>query len=218
MSTIPKLHYISQGDSPEQHIDTIREACTSGIELVELRLNNLDEATVLKTAQEARDITGMYHTRLMISDDYKIAKTVKADGIYLNTSDTCPLVVREYLYTWQIIGAAAQSLEDCKTLLEKKVDYIGLGPYKVISIEQHSNPALGLPQYTTLLDTIYTETPVFAFGEIQLEDVPELLKTGIYGIAVSEALTKDFKKIKLFQKLLGGSNTKEQVWNMDDHK
>lgn len=218
MTRIPKLYYISQGDSPEQHIDTIREACTSGIECVELRLNNLDDVTVLKTAQEARDITGMYHTRLMISDDYNLAKTVKADGVYLNTMEASPLVVRAHLYTWQIIGAAAHNLEDCKTLLDKKVDYIGLGPHKLAAKEQHSNSVLGLGEYTTLLEALYTETPIIAFGGIQLEDVSELLKTGIYGIAVSQALTKDFKKTRLFQQLLGGSNTQEQVWNMDDHK
>ena len=36
--TIPKLHYISQGHSPKEHLENIQNACTSGAELVELRL------------------------------------------------------------------------------------------------------------------------------------------------------------------------------------
>ena len=35
---IPKLHYISQGNTPKEHLDNIQKACTSGIELVQLSL------------------------------------------------------------------------------------------------------------------------------------------------------------------------------------
>ncbi|WP_366915488.1 thiamine phosphate synthase [uncultured Gelidibacter sp.] len=216
MNNIPKLHYISQGDSPEQHLSNIKEACTSGVELVELRLQNMDEATVLKTAEQTREITGMYHTRLIISDYYHIAKTVKADGVYFENSEACPLDIREHLFSWQIVGGAAHTLEDCKRLLDKKVDYIGLGPYKLTTSGQTSAPRVSLAEYTTIMEAIYTETPIFAFGDIQLEDVSELLKTGIYGVAVSEGLSDDFKKISSFHKLLGGSSTQEQVWNVND--
>lgn len=35
---IPKLHYISQGNSPKEHLENIQKACSSGAELVQLRL------------------------------------------------------------------------------------------------------------------------------------------------------------------------------------
>ena len=40
---IPKLHYISQGNSPKEHLENIQKACTSGAELVQLRLKNVSE-------------------------------------------------------------------------------------------------------------------------------------------------------------------------------
>ncbi len=40
---IPKLHYISQGDSPKEHLENIQKACNSGAELVQLRLKKLPE-------------------------------------------------------------------------------------------------------------------------------------------------------------------------------
>ena len=46
---ISKLHYISQGTTPEEHLENIQKACASGAELVQLRLKNVDEATVLET-------------------------------------------------------------------------------------------------------------------------------------------------------------------------
>ncbi|WP_291871728.1 thiamine phosphate synthase, partial [Maribacter sp.] len=126
---IPKLHYISQGASPQEHLDNIQKACTSGAELVQLRLKGISEKKILKIATKAREITGHYQTRLIINDYYKIAKEVKADGVHLGKTDTCPTVARKHLESWQIIGGTANTLQDCETLITKEVDYIGLGPF-----------------------------------------------------------------------------------------
>ena len=96
---IPKLHYISQESSPKEHIENIQKACTSGAELVQLDVNNLSEKKFLNLAKEAREITAHFQTRLMISHHYKIAKEVKADGVHLDKTDSCPTIARKHLYT-----------------------------------------------------------------------------------------------------------------------
>ena len=127
---IPKLHYISQGNSPKEHLDNIQKACSSGSELVQLRLKNISEKKCLKLATEAREITSHFQTRLIINDYYKIAKAIKADGVHLGETDCCPLEARKHLYTWQIIGGTANTLQDCETLISKQVDYISLSPFR----------------------------------------------------------------------------------------
>ena len=210
---IPKLHYISQGDRPENHLENITKACSSGAELVQLRLKNLDEATLLKTAEKAREITNTYQTRLIINDHYKIAKTVKADGVHLGKSDGNLEDVRAHLYSWQIIGGTANTLEDCEILIEKKADYIGLGPFRFTETKTNLSPLLGLEGYTDILKALQTEIPIIAIGGITLNDVSDLLKTGIYGIATSGELTADFNKVALFHKLLQTDAQQEQVWD-----
>ena len=74
---IPKLHYISQGNSPKEHLDHIQKACASGAELVVLDLQDSSEKKYLKIAKQAREITAHFQTRLMISAHYKIAKDLK---------------------------------------------------------------------------------------------------------------------------------------------
>ena len=76
---IPKLHYISQGNTPKEHLDNIQKACTSGIELVQLSLDITSQKKLLNCAWQARDITAHFQTRLIITDHCKIAKAVKAD-------------------------------------------------------------------------------------------------------------------------------------------
>ena len=212
---IPKLHYISQGESPKAHIEHIQKACTSGAELVQLRLKNCSEKKLLKLATQAREITSHFQTRLIINDHYKIAKAVKADGVHLGKTDTCPLDARKTLYSWQIIGGTANTLDDCQTLIKKDVDYIGLGPFRFTDTKTNLSPVLGLNGYTALIDALNTKTPILAIGGITLEDVSAILKTGISGIAVSGAITQDFNRINTFNQLLNASSTLEQRYTFD---
>lgn len=212
--TISKLYYISQGDTPEAHLLNIHNACTSGAELVQLRLKNVDENIILETAKKAREITALFQTRLIINDHYKIAKQVKADGVHLGKSDSCPLEAREHLGKFYIVGGTANTLEDCKLLIQKKVDYIGLGPFRFTETKTNLSPLLGTAGYKKIIDALQkTDTPIIAIGGITLKDVPELIQIGIHGIAVSGEITKDFNNISLFNKLLKTSATDEQVWD-----
>ena len=207
---IPKLHYISQGNSPKAHLENIRKACTSGAELVQLRLKDISEKKILKIATEAREITAHYQTRLVINDHYKIAKAVKADGVHLGKSDVCPTVARKELFTWQMIGGTANTLQDCETLISKTVDYISLGPFRFTSTKENTGAVLGLKGYLAITDVLNTETPIIGVGGITTADVTAVLKSGILGIAVSSAITQNFDAIKVFHQLLNASATAEQ--------
>ena len=207
---IPKLHYISQGNSSKEHLQNIQKACTSGAELVQLRLKNISEKKTLKLAEEAREITLHFQTRLIINNYYKIAKTIKADGVHLGKTDSCPTLVRKYLYTWQIIGGTANTLQDCEALIAKEVDYISLSPYRFTTNTDNLSPALGINGYTTILEALKTETPIIGCGGITKDDVTDILKTGISGIAVSQEITQNFHSIRTFNQLLKASSTEEQ--------
>ena len=213
--TISKLHYISQGESPKEHLDNIQKACTSGAELVQLRLKGLSEKKILKIALKAREITEQFQTRLIINDYYKIAKEVKADGVHLGKNDICPLEARKFLASWQIIGGTANTLQDCEVLIGKRVDYIGLGPFRVTTTKRNLSPLLGILGYQAILDELKRNTPIIAVGGIVVEDVKEILKTGISGIAVSGEITRDFNKIGDFHKLLKTGSALEERYSFE---
>lgn len=209
---LPNLHYISQGETPQEHLKNIKSACTAGATLVQLRLKNISPKKVLKFAAEAKEITDHYQTRLIINDHYKIAKEIKADGVHLGSTDTCPSIARKYLESWQIIGGTANTINDCNTLITKNVDYIGLGPYHFTKTKEILSPILGLEGYAKVMEHIKTNIPVIAVGGITVNDIPKILETGIYGVAVATAITKDFNNINLFKKMLDKKTTEEQVW------
>ena len=212
---IPKLHYISQGNSPKEHLENIQKACTSGAELVQLRLKNVSEKKLLKLASEAREITAHFQTRLIINDHFKIAKSIKADGVHLGKTDSCPTIARKHLYSWQIIGGTANTAQDCEALIAKDVDYISLSPFKLGTNKDNLSPVLGLKGYTAIIDVLKTETPIIGFGGITTNDVIDILETGVSGIAVSEEITRDFNTIKTFNQLLKASSTAEKRYTFE---
>lgn len=207
---IPKLHYISQGNSPKEHLENIQKACTSGTELVQLGLKNVSEKKYLKFVAAVLEITSHFQTRLIINDHYKIAKEIKADGVHLGNTDTCPTIVRKYLHTWQIIGGTANTLQNCETLISKDVDYISLGPFRFTTTKDNLTPVLGLNGYAAIIEALKTETPIIGTGGITTKDVTAILETGISGIAVSGEITRDFNSISIFNQFLSASSTKEQ--------
>jgi thiamine-phosphate pyrophosphorylase len=172
-----------------------------------LRLKKLDSNIILETAKKARVITQYFNAILIINDYYKIAKEVESDGVHLGKMDCCPSEVRAYLGPAFIIGGTANTLEDCKNLLAKKVDYIGLGPYQFTETKKQLSPVLGIAGYKRLLGVLNTKTPIIAIGGIGLETVGEIIKTGIYGIALSGAITKDFKSISIFNGIINAPKT-----------
>ena len=216
--SISKLHYISQGNTPEEHLENIQKACASGAEWVQLRLKNTSEKTVLETAIKAREITAFFQTRLIINDHYKIAKEVKADGVHLGKKDTCPSIAKKELYAWQLIGGTANTLEDCKKLIEKKVDYIGLGPFRFTKTKENLSPILGINGYLTILEELKTETPIIAIGGIEVDDILDLMMTKVYGIAMSSTITKNFNLIPKINSFLNTPASQEQVYKFDNEK
>ncbi|CAM4105514.1 thiamine phosphate synthase [Flavobacterium antarcticum] len=210
---VPKLQYISQGATTQEHLEHIQKACSAGVELVQLRLKNISDEAFLAAAKEARTITAHFQTRLIVNDNYKIAKEVNADGVHLGQSDSDPGEARAYLGNFYMIGGTANTLEECQILIEKGVNYIGLGPFKFTTTKQNLGPVLGLEGYEAILDELKTETPIFAIGGIALDDVTDLMRTGIYGIATSTMLTADFNNVSKLHTFLKGADFMEEVWN-----
>ncbi|WP_339660846.1 thiamine phosphate synthase [uncultured Polaribacter sp.] len=207
---IPKLHYISQGNTPQEHLENIQKACSSGVELVELHLQNVSDTKHLKLAEEAREITSYFQTRLVIYNDYKIAKAVKADGVHIDKNTISNTKARIHLYTWQIIGGSANTLKDCEKLINNQVDYIRLGPFKNAKSQENIPTVLGIDGFTVIAEALKSETPIIGVGEITTEDIKDILTTGVSGVAVSDEITRNFDSIKLFNQLLNASSVAEQ--------
>lgn len=101
------------------------------------------------------------------------------------------------------IGATVNSLEKCISLLDKKVDYIGL------------STVLVQEKYIKTLEELKNQTPLIVIGDITLDNISTVIKRGVHGVAVSDVITKDFTSIPVFHKILNSPSTQEQVYKLD---
>lgn len=206
MTTIlPRLHYVSQGQSPEDHLQYIKRACAAGCPWIQLRLKEVDLDTYIATAQKAKIICQQYGALLTINDQVAVAAAIEADGLHLGKEDMPPSIARPQLPKDMLIGGTANTWEDILRLQAEQVDYIGLGPFTMTSTKKKLSPILGLAGYQDLLAKMQQANiniPVLAIGGIQEKDVVELKQTGIWGIAVSGLISHATNPKSLCEALL----------------
>lgn len=199
---ISNLHYISQGKTPAEHLENIQRLCKAGANWVQLRLKDETFEVCLETAKAARKICDRSGTILIINDQTEIAGLAKADGVHLGKQDQCPLEARKILGPDAIIGGTANTIEDCEILVQKEVDYIGLGPFRFTTTKKNLSPVLGTAGYSKILESlgnIGSNIPVIAIGGITPADIPELTKTGLHGVAISGCLTSQEEPEQMLQ-------------------
>ncbi len=186
------LQYISQGETPNEHIKNITEVCKAGGKWIQLRLKNTDMATYLHTAIEVRNICDQYGAIMIVNDNISVAKVAMADGVHLGLNDINPKEARKILGDNFIIGGTANTLENCLQQYNDGVDYIGLGPLRHTKTKKNLSPILGLEGYEKVITKFRVknyEFPIVAIGGVVESDIVSLLKTGASGIAVSGLLT-----------------------------
>ncbi|MEL4307035.1 thiamine phosphate synthase [Joostella sp. CR20] len=191
---ISRIQYISQGLTPQQHLQNIQKVCENGGQWIQLRIKNETSEEILKAAVQAKEICKQFNAKLIINDHPKIAKMVNADGVHLGKEDMCPTEAQKILGNEKIIGGTANTIHDVKTLIEKGVDYIGLGPFRHTSTKANLSPILGIEGYKTIISQLNEQerkTPIIAIGGIVLNDVEALNSVGIYGVAMSKYLTSE---------------------------
>lgn len=192
MNTIDKLHYISQQSLTFSHLDAIKKALQAGCKWIQLRIKDESAEDVSEIASKARVLCESFQARLIINDYADIALKSGADGLHLGEHDLPVHQARQLLGGRLIIGATANTFEQIVRHAQDGADYIGLGPYRFTSTKKNLSPVLGLDGYARIMEQVNAakiHIPVIAIGGILTEDLPAILQTGIYGVALSGAIT-----------------------------
>lgn len=203
-----KLQYISQGLTANEQIENIQSALDAGCQWVQLRFKNANEKEFIKVAEQVKTICSSYNATFIINDRVEDAKTIDADGVHLGLQDMSVTQAQNILGKNKIIGGTANTLSDVMMRLNEKCDYIGLGPFRFTTTKVKLSRVLGLDGYEIIANELKKRkicTPVYAIGGIITNDVLALINTGIYGVAVSGAITNNSNKkeiIQLFNSIL----------------
>lgn len=187
MSVISKLHYITTSPILAE------QACLGGVDWIQLRLKNVTYADYYAIAAEVKAVCKQYGATFIINDNAALALDISADGVHLGKKDMSPEVARKLIGSNFIIGATANTIEDVVRLSAMPIDYIGLGPYRFTNTKENLSPILGLEGYRQVFSTLALHNtatpPIIGIGGVTKDDIGALLATGLYGIAVSGAIS-----------------------------
>lgn len=198
-NSISRIHFITQNIPNKTHQQLALEACEAGVDLVQLRLKEMERSEMLDIALETQKICRHFDATLIINDHLDIALEIDADGVHLGNGDIEHGIARKELGINKIIGATAYNEREAKFHQSNGIaDYIGLGTFRKTRTKPEIEDFLSLDeigQLVTNLEKMDTPTiPLLVIGGIRLDDITPLLSVGIHGIAIASLINESENK------------------------
>ena len=190
---MPELQFITHYTEQYTYADSARMALEGGCRWIQLRMKNASREEWLQTGAEVEALCRRYGATFIIDDHVDMVKILNADGVHLGKNDMPIDEARRILSPGHIIGGTANTIEDVEMHARRGADYIGCGPYRFTTTKERLAPVLGTEGYRKIMAGMKSRglrLPVVAIGGITRNDIPQLLQTGIDGIALSGTILR----------------------------
>ena len=182
---IPRLHVITDEvlQSKYSHAQLAELALVGGADAIQYReKRNRSTRDLMNCAHGLKRICDRFKSLLVINDRVDVACTIDDVAVHLGQEDLPVEVARRVLGSEAIIGCTANSLEEAMKVSPDTVDYLGVGPVFGTKSKEKRAPDLGLDSLKKICN--HVEIPVIAIGNIQPQNVAEVIAAGAKGIAV----------------------------------
>lgn len=199
------LLFITHCTDRYTYLQSVEVALKGGCRQIQLRMKEASADEVERTAYEAKKLCDAHQAQLYIDDHVEVCKRVGAAGVHLGKLDMSPRNAREILGHDVIIGGTANTFEDVCRLYHEGVDYIGLGPFRFTTTKKNLSPVLGLEGYRNIVAQCaasHIALPIVAIGGITLKDIPDIMRTGVSGIALSSTILQANDPVEETRKIL----------------
>ena len=165
-------------------VESVREALEGGATAIQLRLKEVPTREMLEVGREIRKITQDYDALYIVNDRVDVALAVDADGVHVGQDDMPVEIVKE-IAPHLIVGVSASNLREALEGERGGADYIGAGSVFPTRTKEDAR-LLGLEGLKEIVRNVHI--PVVAIGGINHENVREVLKVGVDGVAVISAI------------------------------
>ena len=188
-----KLQFITHFTDQYSYYDSARLALEGGCRWIQLRMKDASDEEVEKEAIRVQALCKEHGATFLLDDRVELVKKLNADGVHLGKNDMPIAEARLILGKEFIIGGTANTFEDVKAHYEAGADYIGCGPFRFTTTKKNLSPILGLEGYADIVRQMKEQgidLPIVAIGGITIEDIPDIIKTGVTGIALSSTILR----------------------------
>lgn len=185
---LASLQFITHYTDRYSYLDSVRMALEGGCRWVQLRMKHHTIDEIRPVAIEAQRMCCEADATFIIDDHVELVKELHADGVHLGKNDMPIREARAILGDEYIIGGTANTFADVVDHYRAGADYIGCGPFRFTTTKERLSPVLGLEGYraiVSLMQKAGIDIPIVAIGGITAADIPDILATGVTGIAIS---------------------------------
>ncbi|MDX9714411.1 MAG: thiamine phosphate synthase [Dissulfurispiraceae bacterium] len=196
--------------SIDKMLDVIEMQLDAGLKAVQLREKHLSDLEVFNLAVRLRNMTNKYSAKLFVNERVDIALCCEADGVHLGFSGMPLKAVRKICGEELMIFVSTHSMEQAKAAEAEGADLITFGPVFATPSKMRYGLPAGLKALSDVSASI--KLPVFALGGIDLENLDDVLRTGVYGTAVIRAglMSRNIKEmISKFENSPGDAHDKD---------
>ena len=172
--------------SIDEMVVIMKEIANAGADIIQLRDKTLNDRRLYEHAVAAVATLRSGRCLLIINDRPDVAASTGADGVHVGQEELPVAAARRIVGADALVGVSTHSIEQARQAVLDGADYIGCGP----TFPSRTKTFKDFPG-TKLLRSVADEItlPAFAIGGIDLDNVDQVVETGIHGIAVSSAVT-----------------------------
>jgi len=176
------------------HTFLAEEALKGGATVIQLRDKEKSARELYEIGVKLREITKKYGALFIVNDRLDIALAVGADGVHLGMNDLPISVARRIAGNNFIIGASVNSPEEAVLAEKEGADYISAQcvfeiPRELqvsLKLKDTSVRVIGLEGLRAIVKV--SSLPVIAIGGIDRDNVRDVMRTGVKGVAVLHAV------------------------------
>jgi thiamine-phosphate pyrophosphorylase len=167
-------------------LQTAKWAIDGGADCIQLREKTLDGGELLSRSRQLAELCKSRGVLCIINDRPDIARLANADGVHLGQSDLPPKEARKILGSRKLIGISTHNLAQATAAAADGADYIGVGPIFKSPTKPRDFVA-GL-EYASAVAATDLTIPKIAIAGIGLENISQVLATGVKAVAVTSAV------------------------------
>ena len=185
------LLFITHRTEKYDYLQSVEVALKGGCRQIQLRMKGAFVEEVEKTAIQTKSMCDVYGADLYLNDHTEVCRKVNAKGVHLGKTDMPPSEARAMLNEKYVIGGTANTFDDILHLYKQGVNYIGLGPFRFTTTKTNLSPVLGLEGYRSIVKLCRQyeiNLPILAIGGITIDDIQDIMQTGVSGIALSSTI------------------------------
>lgn len=202
---LPKIMFITPNKTKEEIIKECNIVLQEGIKFIQLRMKEASNDEILEVAKQIRPVCDKHCAILTVDDKIELLKSNLFDGVHLGKNDMPIKQAKQITQNKYLLGATCNTIQDVQKAIENGADYLGIGPYRYTTTKQNLAPILGLEGYQDIIKNMRGKNlniPFYAIGGITLEDLLPLKEIGIFGIALSGAISTATNKQSIIKEIL----------------